>query len=478
MDQIPENSLELLCQLISDRFGIIIQPHQKESLKRYVNKICKKNSLPSLDVYLVKLNDESINKPLLVDLCANITVDESYFFRDQSQMTFLREHFFPELINKRRKQGRHEIRIWSAGCSCGQELYSLLIMIDQLIPNNELWDIYAIGTDLNEEVLTKARAGKYSYLSYRTTSEEIQDEYFKLVSGNMREIDDKIRKRAKFSYLNLKNFDQYMSVIDFGKGLDLIICRNVFIYLDYDLVNKITTNFVNYLDKEGVILLGPSDIIHNQIEGADLCRASGVIYYQPANNNADKQAKERQAIEKKQSIYPIISDTLSSGESEVPKISTLRQHVDSGSRQIDEADKSMDVVKLRTMALQCANLADYEEGLEMIEKCIEQDEFNADSYYIKGLICLGLKQFTDAAAYFKSALFLNNKFAEAAYQLSVCMKIQGDMSAGDKMMKSALSMAHDLNPKQKLIDTPEVTMNDFCHILQAELGSKNLGETK
>ncbi|MDF1654267.1 MAG: hypothetical protein P1U34_04060 [Coxiellaceae bacterium] len=478
MDHIPENTLKLICKYIENKFGIVIQSHQTDSLEKYLIRICGTKDYSNIDEYLNKLCFDSGNSPLIKDLCANITVDESYFFRDQSQMDFLQQAFLPELIRKRRAEGRHELRIWSAGCSNGQELYTLLIMLDMLLPDNELWDIYAIGTDINEEVLARARAGKYSYLSFRTTPESIQSAYFEPADGAQSELIYQVRKIAKFSHLNLKEFDRYPLVVNCKTGIDLILCRNVFIYLDYDVVTKIIASFLKCMDKDSILMLGPSDIIHNQIEGAELCRNKGVIYYKQAKEHIDKQVKVEKTFEKKQTIYPIISDTLPSSEKEVSAKSINCQSVDSVSEGAVEKEEVLEVSTLQKIALQCANSAEYEKGLEMIEKCIQQDEFDADSYYIKGLISLGLKKFSDAGAFFKSALFLRNQFPEAAYQLSVCMKLQGDVDSGRKMMASALTMANDLDPEKNLIDMPGVTISEFREVLKDEIERSDQGRVQ
>ncbi len=462
--QVFDPGIELLCKFIEKKYGIIIQSHQHNSLSTYVTKICKEKDYNDIYQYLSELKGAPLQSDLLNDLCANITVDESYFFRDSYQMNFLEHEFFPNLIETCRKQNRKTISVWSAGSSNGQELYSILIMLDKLIPNDEHWNVYAIGTDINEEVLTTARNGIYSYLAFRTTPQYIKDAYFDDVNVNQAVIIDRIRKKAEFRHLNLKSQD-YESVVKWAAGFDLILCRNVFIYLDYDLVTRITQKMISMLNNSGVLLLGPSDIIQDNIKGATLIRSNNVIYYSKCLEPVENIKHTEMQAEKSQNICPIISDTQTEAAL-VARDKDLENVMPAQSRTDSQGSEPQVVTeKLREIALQCANAADYDQGLDMIEKCLKQEEFNEENYFIKGLICMGLKQFSEAAAQFKSAMFLNNDFAEAAYQLGICLQMNGDQKAGNKMLKTAFKLSLNADENKRLIASPEVTMHEFSQAI-------------
>ncbi|MDF1795074.1 MAG: hypothetical protein P1U63_00915 [Coxiellaceae bacterium] len=442
------------------------------SIETYLAGQGEDNKYDSVHEYLKKLTAADCHSQLVNELSTSITVDESYFYRDQQQMEFLEHRFLPELIQKRMLNADNQLSIWSAGSSNGQELYTVLIMLAELVPTLKQWDVYSIGTDISFQAISNARAGAYSHLAFRTMAERIKQAYFTLQDSKHYVIKQEIQQMAEFTYLNLKDMD-YENQIDCKGGFDLIFCRNVFIYLDYELVTRITEKMVQLLNPDGILLLGPADIIQNHVEGAELHQSSGVIYYKKEKNQAVTHEPAVDREEAGINIYPIING-------EEKKDSKEKQLEDSGQKEMEgqavsavESSERLDVKELQTIAMQCANAADYEKGLEMIEQSLEQNEFDPHGYYIKGLICLGLKQYSDAAAQFKSAIFLNAKFPEAAYHLSLCLQLQGDLQAGKKMMKSALGMASDTDPDTKLIDMPGVTMREFVDVLRNEMDSLN-----
>jgi len=131
-------------------YGLVLHDHQKKSFVLGFDTYLKKKSL-DFNQCFSELNKSG--SPIRQDMVDLLTIQESYFFRDQSLFVFLTHHRLPTLIKKKREENNKKISIWSAGCSQGQELYSLAILLDELIPDIQSWEVQLIGTDINHKAL-------------------------------------------------------------------------------------------------------------------------------------------------------------------------------------------------------------------------------------------------------------------------------------------------------------------------------------
>jgi len=194
----------------------------------------------------------------LVTLITNI---ESYFFRDQDQFNLLRNHILPELIQ--RPKNNKTIRICSAGCSSGEEPYTLAILLKELIPDLEQWNLMILGTDINQDALEKARKGVYRPWSFRRVDTKIVQRYFQVI-GEQYHLDSSIKQMVKFQAINLVK-DVFPSPENDLYALDLILCRNVFIYFEPSAIAKVLIKFYNALQPLGYLITG-----HAELYGQDL----------------------------------------------------------------------------------------------------------------------------------------------------------------------------------------------------------------
>jgi chemotaxis protein methyltransferase CheR len=188
----------------------------------------------------------------LVLLLTNL---ESYFFRDREQFNLLRDRILPELIQS--KKHNKIIRICSAGCSTGEEPLSLAILLKELIPDPEQWNLMILGVDINQEALKKAKQGIYTAWSLRSIDPEIIQRYF-LHFSNQYYLDMQIQQMVKFQYINLvkDSFKEHNEMRD----IDLIICRNVFIYFEASAISKVLDKFHQILQPLGYLITGHTEL--------------------------------------------------------------------------------------------------------------------------------------------------------------------------------------------------------------------------
>ncbi|MFJ1267205.1 protein-glutamate O-methyltransferase CheR [Legionella lytica] len=243
-------------KLIHERFGLVTHINQARDLTRIIAETCTTFNFQPNE-YLDKLKHCSSSSSLLADLVAAITVGESYFFRDKSQIRLLEKELLPNLIEQ--KKDSRILKIWSAGCSSGEEIYTIAMLLLKLIPNIERWDLQLLGTDINVTALEKAMKGIYGQWSMRSIPEEYLQNHFTKAKRTY-VLSPKIRDMVRFKYLNLCD-NSYPSIVNGTYQIDLILCRNVLIYFENDLVVKIMKKLSQCLAEHSYLLLGASDPI-------------------------------------------------------------------------------------------------------------------------------------------------------------------------------------------------------------------------
>lgn len=236
-------------EIIHKKIGFALPINKKYLLYSRLAGRIRKLGLADFDSYYkLILTDEKE----LVKLCNLLTTNVTHFFRENYHFKYLEKNALPSFNHKNKK-----IRAWSAGCSTGEEAYSLAIVLDQFFQNKKK-DIQVLATDINTEVLEAARKGIYLYQKVSNIPYEYLTRYFMLGKGQnegLFKVKKDIRKMVNFRYLNL-NLDNY----SFNEKFDFIFCRNVFIYFNPSTREKILNNFYKYLKDDGYLFLGHADI--------------------------------------------------------------------------------------------------------------------------------------------------------------------------------------------------------------------------
>lgn len=256
--KLSDSSFENLRKYIYDNCGIYFQDNKKYLLESRLQKRLTFLTIGSYEDYLgyLKSNNGSINEKKY--LYEAITINETFFFRNQPQLDALVSSILPEIITEKRKLGKPKIRIWSAASSSGEEAYSIAMIITDLIrPKYPDLDFEIIGTDINHAVIETAREGKYREYSIRNSPIYYLKKYF-IQSGNSFEVNPDIRKFVSFKLLNLFDDLSMKSMINF----DIIFCANVLIYFDIKSKMKVVSNLYNSLNKGGYFFIGYAETLH------------------------------------------------------------------------------------------------------------------------------------------------------------------------------------------------------------------------
>ena len=190
----------------------------------------------------------------LLDL---ITIGETYFFRNKAQFNVLMRFVLPEIIQRKVDSEDKCIRVWSAGCSRGDETYSIAMAIMEVVPSYEEWSISILGTDINRNGLACSEEAIYGQKDIGHLEKEYLEKYFK-IQGSTYILNTNVRKLAQFEYHNLAK-DPFIH--ERMQNIDLIFCRNVIIYFDSQTTQRVIENFHNCLAQDGYLFLGHTETL-------------------------------------------------------------------------------------------------------------------------------------------------------------------------------------------------------------------------
>lgn len=267
-DPVSGEVVEAALEIVRRRTGLVFSEPRRPAFLAALKAGIRRATV-SPEAYLHSLGSD----PAALDaLIAEIVVGESYFLRDPMQWELLRTEILPAMLIRHPSR---PLRIWSAGCSDGEEAYSVAITLHQL---GEPTRGQVLGTDISLPALVRARRGEYSAWSLRNVPESVVDRYFRR-RGRRFELVDEIKGGVEFRRLNLAEDDEASSAPYRFGAMDLILCRNVLIYLDADTVARVARRLLASLCEGGCLLLGASDpliggLVSCEVEVTD----AGLIY--------------------------------------------------------------------------------------------------------------------------------------------------------------------------------------------------------
>lgn len=271
----------LLRDFIYQHCGLHFSEDNKYLLEKRLSKQVRYHKFKNFKDYYYLLRYGKTRDAELAQAIDLLTTNETYFFREESQLKTFVQEIVPELVARREKEGSRKLRLWSAGCSTGEEPYTLAMLLLEK-PELRDWDIDIIGTDISHRVLQVARKGIYGASSFRATDTHFIQRYFEESEGKFR-IRDEVRRLVGISHLNL--FDQ--SRISLLGQMDAVFCRNVIIYFDLDAKKKVIDSFFHRLRPEGFLLLGHSESLMNITSRFSLRHFThDMVYQRPVQVNS------------------------------------------------------------------------------------------------------------------------------------------------------------------------------------------------
>ncbi len=274
--KISDSEFRDLRDFIYSQCGIYIADNRKYLLENRLANRLKRLNLKDFGEYYYFLQYDSGKTQELSRLFEVITTNETSFYRNPPQLKVFQENILMNVINEQRKNGKTSLRIWSAGCSTGEEPYTLAMIVHEALKSEiSAWDIKITANDLSARVLDSARKGMYSEYSLRTTPPEIIQKYFDSDGRNYK-IRPELKSLVSFGQINLKDKAQLKRV----ERSDIVFCRNVIIYFDDEMKKQVISAFYDNLLSGGYLIIGHSESLHNISRTFKPIHYPGAIIYQ------------------------------------------------------------------------------------------------------------------------------------------------------------------------------------------------------
>ena len=256
MSEISVEQFKRLSQHIYQKLGLHFDERKIYFLKKRVEKRMAALNIvePEDYVFMVGYGDpQGVEMQALANL---VTTNETYMFREYEQLQAFANHCLPEVLAAKLARGERSLRIWSAGCSSGEEPYTLAMIVQEVFPQAQSWKCQIIATDIDENVLQRARDAHYGDRAVAEVPEEYRNKHL-LEDGEDWLVQKKTAALVEFRHLNLNDRMAMRTM----RGFDFIFCRNVLIYFD-DLSRKaVVDHFYNALNPGSYIFLGHSESV-------------------------------------------------------------------------------------------------------------------------------------------------------------------------------------------------------------------------
>lgn len=278
--KLQDEDFRLIRDLVRDYCGIYFDNGSKYIIEKRLSRRVTFHHFENFRDYYRFLRYDKRREEEFVAVMDILTVNETYFFREQNQLNAFSQEILAEL--KEKNKTSRKLRIWSAGCSTGEEPYTIAILIIESGLFNG-WDIEVVGSDINQRVLHVAREGGYRKNSFRTTEDHYLKRYFIQGDDGVHKISDKVKASVNFGYLNL--LDPFK--VKFLGYFDAILCRNVMIYFDIDSRRKVVGMFYERLNNGGYLLLGHAESLINLSTAFQLKHLKNdMVYQKPEHKGA------------------------------------------------------------------------------------------------------------------------------------------------------------------------------------------------
>lgn len=403
-----------------------------------------------------------LSRPQIEVLSSHLTVGETYFFRDPAVFDALQTHILPELIQSRRPAERR-LRLWSAGCSTGEEAYSLAILLQRWIPDYKQWNLTILGTDINPHALRKAMTGAYGEWSFRNAPAWLRQQYFHPATAERHQVTQAVRDMVLFSYLNLAE-DAYPSLPSNTNAMDIIFCRNVLMYFTPEQAKQVVEKLHRSLVDGGWLIVSPAEASSALLSSFSAVPLPGAVLFRKSPD-ARLRPASFQPPPPLAALPEIVLPTRRSVPSR-PKPATPAS-LPGAASAIRHQDPDVHCHKARD----CADQGRLGEAAGWCEKAIAADKLNPAHYYLLATIRQEQGLPDAAAQALKQALYVDPEFVLAHFTLGNLRLAAGHPREAERHFSNALELLRKLAPDAMLAESGGLSAGRLAEIITFVMSS-------
>ncbi len=486
-----EERLERAGKIIEREFGLHYEGKRLNDLERALSNCAKSITGEEDPEVIIKeiLSTGKITDRLRTPLSTFLTINETYFFRESPAISLFRDVIIPGIYNK-----GEECIIWSAGCSSGEEPYTLAILIKEH-PLDISKLVKIIATDISDSAIKKAREGIYSEWSFRETPVIIKNKYF---TANERHwsISQEIKKMVHFKNMNLLE-DPFPLFTGKTGVVDVIFCRNVLMYFNGKTIKQLSNKFMELLLPDGWLITGQVELNDEYFVGFGKVNHSGGIFYRKVSNlnleNTQNEVINKRGEQRKR--LPRVASISTSLRRQKPKLNIAEVHTKkeidtltpdnlfiSGnySQCIEECrriltkkeDNHIELILAKSLA----NIGGYEEAAGIVEKLIYSGYKEDDIYYLYGSLLKESGDNDNAAEAFRKQLYLHPEHMMANIMLGSIMSLKGKGDFSVRYLRKAAQILNNMKPGQQIEGSGGLTRERVAEMVDALIKREMLKE--
>jgi chemotaxis protein methyltransferase CheR len=474
-------------------FIVTTTGHARLSVKNdlLVEKITRRlgpNGLSSFEAYLDLLKHAPHGKTELDNLIADLTVGETSFFRHPEQFDALRDHVLPARL--RENSGSKQLRIWSAGCANGAEVYSIAILVHALLANElAQWNVVIVGSDINRVSLAEAEKGLYTDWTLRDVPEWQRPAFFARAGANW-SIREKYKSNVQFVYHNLAS-DEFPSIHRNIFAFDIVLCRNVMIYFDEAYNFRLADRLTSVLADGAWLFTGPTDFNARLDDLFARERLPGTFAYR-SRSAAPSILPARLPLATPEACALIrveAHDANTASARTRPAFAATDRRANrrknmpaSNSGVCSNAERATPAMPAPTpqqpdiaTIVELANKGDWPTAVRFCQALLKTDSCNAPAHYYYALVQHYSGAVAEAEQALKRAIYLDRNFALAHYQLGLVRKDAHDLARCRKSFRNALGALSNVPDNLAVSPCGQITALDLRELATHQLDL--LGQT-
>lgn len=479
---LSRENLLIIRELIQKRTGLFFPESKFLMLKKSIHSIFLNAQATTFNEYIAylasKKGEEHFKK-----LISLITINETYFFRGKEHFEILKNHLLPELIAKESSNSK-TLSIWSAGCSTGEEAYSIAMIVKELIPEIDTWKINIIASDIDETALNTGRKGEYNRWSFRSVEPNIISKYFTR-KGDIYQVKEGYKPLVSFINHNLLS-DPPPDAGNGNNKFDIILCRNVTIYFKKETTMSIASKFHQCLREEGYLIVGHSEYsTDNYIQFKSRVLPNAIIYQKITSKKSTNDVPlplplARKISSNKPTVnYPPQSKNVNLHEhrnavSEETALFNEAIHYYNNKNYESAIDRFFRVLdinpeNIRACWMLChisANMGHYEDAIAWGNRCIMIDPLFKESYYILSIIHTEQKEFNEAINKLKKVIYIDPDFALGYFALGNIYALMHLRPQADECFKAASNMLKSKPSDEVIFQTEHLTVKELLNLIE------------
>jgi chemotaxis protein methyltransferase CheR len=405
-----------------------------------------------------------------------VTIGETYFFRNKAQFDVLMRFVLPEIIQRKVDSGDKCIRAWSAGCSRGDETYSIAMAMMEVFPSFEEWRISILGTDINRTGLACSEEAVYGEKDIGHLPKEYLEKYFKS-QGSTYHLRDDVKELAGFEYHNLARDPCLHETM---QNVDIIFCRNVIIYFDSQTTERVLENFYNCLAQDGYLFLGHTETLWQITDRFERVEFPQTFIYKkrlgPIREEATRPFMAVPEIDIENFTFSTapVETFQAAGKDGAwgatlarqsePSLHKPRDHAEDPTRQVDMPSETVvpssparsagqdknHILAHLAKATILANEAKYKEAADILGKIVEADNLSVEAYYLLGVLSYKSGDLKEAETQFRKVIYVAPDSVLAYFNLGNMYLYQKKLGEAAREFKNAIRLL-EKRPKDEQV---------------------------